>query len=379
MRKKISILGSTGSIGKNVLKIASQLKEQIQVIALAANENIDLLEKQALEHSPEVICVYNSEKAQQLQLRLPHIEVLSEMKGLCQIATYDSVELVVAAMVGAIGLIPTAEAIKAKKNIALANKEVLIAGGSYILPLVKQYGVSLIPIDSEHNAIFQCLKNENPRDINRIILTSSGGPFREWKKEHFPQITPKDALKHPNFNMGAKITIDSSTLMNKGLEVIEAYWLFDVPLDKIEVLIHPQQKVHGLIEFKDGSILAQMSEPDMTIPIQYALTYPKRLKSSLPPYDFTKNKQLNFDQPNPSLFRCLFLAYESLRIGGTMPCFMNAANEILVYRFLNKDITWLEISEKLERLMSEYTSQKATSLEAILEADTLGRYMAHKA
>jgi 1-deoxy-D-xylulose-5-phosphate reductoisomerase len=376
MRKKISVLGSTGSIGKNVLKIAANIKEKVEVVALAANQNIDLLEEQALEHCPKLIAVYDKEQALRLQKRVPNIRVVGGIEGICEVATYHEAETVVAAIVGSIGLIPTIEAIKAKKTIALANKEVLVAAGGVVIPLAKQLGVFIIPVDSEHNAIFQCLDQEEQSSVRRIILTSSGGPFREWKAERLSQITVEDALKHPNFTMGAKITIDSSTMMNKGLEVIEAYWLFGLALEQVEVLVHPQQKIHGMVEFVDGSILAQMCEPDMVIPIQYAMTYPERCRGPLKPYDFINNTRLDFYQPDISKFRCLDLAYEALRTGGTLPCYMNAANEVLVHRFLKKEISWVGISEKLETLMMNHQCSQTLSLEAILEVDTLARQQA---
>lgn len=373
MHRKISLLGSTGSIGRNALKIASKLKEKVKIVALAAKENIDLLEQQAREHQPELIAVYDQEKAKILQKKLPHIRVVGGMEGLCEVAAYPEAEMMVAAIVGAAGLMPTATAIKAGKMIALANKEVLVAGGPYIMPLAKKHGVAMIPVDSEHSAVFQCLHGEDPASVRRLILTSSGGPFREWEQKQLQQVTLSQALKHPNFSMGAKVTIDSSTLMNKGLEVIEAHWLFDVKLDQIEVLIHPQQKIHSMVEFIDGSIMAQMCEPDMIIPIQYAMTYPERCQGQLPVYDFVKNARLDFCQPDVTKFRCLNLAYEALRVGGTLPCYMNAANEILVNRFLKEEITWLDISEKLETLMANYQCSKDISLEAILEVDQEAR------
>jgi 1-deoxy-D-xylulose-5-phosphate reductoisomerase len=231
----------------------------------------------------------------------------------------------------------------------------------------------MIPVDSEHSAVYQCLHREDPASVRRIILTSSGGPFREWEQERLMRIMPEDALKHPNFAMGAKVTIDSSTLMNKGLEVIEAYWLFGVKLDQIEVVIHPQQKIHSMVEFIDGSIMAQMCEPDMLVPIQYAMTYPERCQGLLPPYDFIRNSRMDFYQPNVAKFRCLDLAYEAVRAGGTLPCYMNAANEVLVNRFLKKEIAWSGISEKLERLMMRYRPSQDVSLESILAVDQLAR------
>lgn len=379
MHKKISLLGSTGSIGKNVLKIVSKNKDKFEIVALAAKENIDLLEEQAHEYHPQIITVYDHKKASVLQSKLPHIRVVSGIEGLCEAATYTDTDLVVAALVGATGLSAIALAIKAGKTIALANKEALVAGGAYIMPLAKKHCATIIPVDSEHNAIYQCLHNEKPSSIRRIILTSSGGPFREWNKEDLSKVTVEQALKHPNFAMGAKITVDSSTLMNKGLEVIEAYWLFGVKLEQIEVLVHPQQKIHGMIEFVDGSIIAQMCEPDMLIPIQYAMTYPERHEGLLQPYDFLKNTRLDFYQPDVSKFRCLNLAYEALRSGGTLPCYMNAANEILVDRFLKRQINWASISEKLEHLMEHYSNSQDVSLESILAVDQLARKDALKA
>lgn len=373
MRRKISVLGSTGSIGKNALKIASNNKEKIEIVALAVKENIELLEQQVLEHSPRLVAVYDKAKAVELQKRIPHVRVVGGLEGLCEVATYHEAETVVAAIVGAVGLVPTAEAIKAGKTIALANKEVLVAGGAYIMPLAKKHGVALIPVDSEHSAVFQCLHREDPASVRRIILTSSGGPFREWGLDQLKQAKVEDALKHPNFAMGAKVTIDSSTLMNKGLEVIEAYWLFGVKLEQIEVLVHPQQKIHSMVEFVDGSIMAQLCEPDMIIPIQYAMTYPERCQGLLPPYDFVKNSRMDFYAPDASKFRCLNLAYEALESGGTLPCYMNAANEILVNRFLKKEISWFGISEKLESLMGNYNNTHDTSLESILAVDQLAR------
>lgn len=378
MRKKISILGSTGSIGKNALKVASNNKDTIEIVALAAKENIDLLEQQALEHNPRLIGVYDPEKALVLAKKLPHIRVVGGMEGMCEIAAYQEAEMVLVAIVGAAGLQPTAAAIEAGKTIALANKEVLVAGGAYIMPLAKKHGVTIIPVDSEHSAIYQCLHREDPESVRRLILTSSGGPFREWDHERLTRVTVEDALNHPNFVMGAKVTIDSSTLMNKGLEVIEAHWLFGVDVKQIEVLIHPQQKIHSMVEFTDGSILAQMSEPDMIIPIQYAMTYPKRCQGLLPPYDFIKNARLDFYQPNTSKFRCLKLAYEALSSGGTLACYMNAANEILVNRFLQKEISWADISEKLQSLMESYNNSSNTSLESILSVDLLAREEAQR-
>lgn len=376
MVRKVAILGSTGSIGKNTLKVAANLKEKVEIVALAARSNIDLLEEQARECQPQVIAVFDKEKALILQKRIPHVRVLGGMEGLCEAASLADVDTVVSALVGAAGLLPTAAAIEAKKRIALANKEVLVAAGAYIIPLAKKHGVSLIPVDSEHNAIFQCLDQEDPAAVHRLILTSSGGPFRGWSAEQLKDVTPEKALKHPNFSMGAKITIDSSTLMNKGLEVIEAYWLFGVQIEQIEVLVHPQQKIHSMVEFIDGSILAQMSEPDMLLPIQYAITYPERCPGILEPYDFVRNNRLDFLQPDRSTFRCLDLAYAALKEGGTLPCFMNAVNEVLVGKFLNREIGWTDISSKLETLMGSHQNSHNLDLPSILAVDQMAREQA---
>jgi 1-deoxy-D-xylulose-5-phosphate reductoisomerase len=373
MRRKIAVLGSTGSIGKNALKIAANLPDEIEITALCAHDNIDLLEQQAREFHPRIIGVHDKEKALILQKRLPHMRVLGGIEGICEIAAGPDAEMVLVAIVGAAGLKPTAKAIEAGKMIALANKETLVAGGAYIMPLARKHGVTIIPVDSEHNAIYQCLHREEKKSVRRLILTSSGGPFREWDHERLKHVTLEDALKHPNFAMGAKVTIDSSTLMNKGLEVIEAYWLFDAAIDQIEVLIHPQQKIHSMVEFNDGSILAEMAEPDMLIPIQYAMTYPKRCQGLLPPFDFVKNSRLDFVQPDVSKFRCLKLAYEALSRGGTLACYMNAANEVFVNRFMKREMSWMSISQKLESLMEKYDNTANTSLESILQVDQMAR------
>jgi 1-deoxy-D-xylulose-5-phosphate reductoisomerase len=376
MLKKIAILGSTGSIGKNTLAVAAHLKEKIKVVALAAKSNIDLLEAQAHQFQPQLIAVEDKDKALLLQKRLPQIPVLGGIDGICAVAAFKDADLIVSALVGAAGLLPTAEAIKANKKVALANKEVLVAAGAYIMPLSKLHGVPLIPIDSEHNAIFQCLNQEDPTTIRRLILTGSGGPFRDWTAEQLARVSPEQALKHPNFEMGPKITVDSSTLMNKGLEVIEAYWLFGISVDQIEVLIHPQQKIHSMVEYIDGSIIAQISEPSMLLPIQYALTYPKRCPGVLKPFDWVSNHRLDFLYPNRSAFRCLDLAYLAIKEGGTLPCYMNAVNEVLVGRFLSREIGWLDISIKLEAMMSSYPNSHTVDLSSILEVDQMAREQA---
>jgi 1-deoxy-D-xylulose-5-phosphate reductoisomerase len=371
--KRIAILGSTGSIGQTTLQVARHLSSHIQVVAIAAQENIDLLEKQAYEFQPELIAVFNPEKAKELQKRLPNFSVIPGIEGLKAVASYEKANLVVSAITGTAGLEPTLVAITAGKNVGLANKEALVSGGVLVMQLAKQHGVQLIPIDSEHSAIFQCLLGEKPSSINRLLLTSSGGPFRNYSENQLSTITVEQALQHPTWKMGPKVTIDSSTLMNKGLEVIEAYWLFNVDLDKIEVIIHPQSIIHSMVEFIDYSICAQMGEPSMAVPIQYALTYPDRYSGILKPFDFVKNAHLEFFKPDVEKFRCLRLAYEAIRTGGSLPCYMNAANEILVQRFLNREISWAEISLQLEKLMHAHRVQAVDGLESILAVDAQAR------
>lgn len=372
--KSLSILGSTGSIGKNCLAVARHLgKEKVRITALAARSQIDLLEEQAREFSPEVIAVYDVEKAQELQKKIPHIPVLSGLEGLNAIAVHDSANLVIAAMSGAIGLIPTLAAIKAKKNIGFANKEVLVSGGEIVMSLVKKQGIQFVPIDSELTAIFQCLKGEPTQAVKRILITASGGPFRNFTHEQLDSVTLEHALQHPNYRMGSKVTIDSSTLMNKGLEMIEAFWLFEVPLEKIEVVVHPQQVIHSMVEFIDDSLIAQMGYTDMITPIQYAITYPQREKGTLSPFDFFKYNTLQFFPADTDKFRCLRLAYEAVRAGGSLCCYMNAANEVLVHRFLNKEIGWKEIATRLEELMFRHSICPVHSLEDVLKIDQIAR------
>jgi 1-deoxy-D-xylulose-5-phosphate reductoisomerase len=373
MRKKIAILGSTGSIGTSALQVARHLREEIEVTAIAAKSNIERLEAQALEFSPKFIAVYEESAAKTLQKRLPHIPVLGGMDGLRELASHPDVNFVLLAMTGSAGLLPAISAIEAGKQIGLANKEVMISAGELINGLVKKKGVDLIPVDSEHSALFQCLKGEKKEQVRRLILTASGGPFRNKTLAELSQVTLEEAMSHPNFRMGPKVTIDSSTLMNKGLEMIEAKWFFDIEPSRVEAVIHPQQRIHSCVEFIDGSIIAQMSEPDMLFPIQYAMTYPERKEGILPPYDFFKNETLTFFPPDTEKFRCLNLAMHAMHAGKSYPCFLNAANEVLVDRFLKKQISWVEIGSKLEKLISSHHPQILLTLEAILEVDSLAR------
>lgn len=372
--KQLAILGSTGSIGKSCLAIARHLgKENVEIVALAARNNIDLLEAQAREFHPKIIAVYDYDQAQILQKRLPFIPIVAGSEGLEEVATHEKANLVIAAISGAIGLAPTIAAIKAKKNIGFASKEVLVAAGELVTSLVEKNKIEFIPIDSELTAIFQCIKGESNKTVSRLLITASGGPFRNFTESQLNEVTLEHALNHPNYRMGPKVTIDSSTLMNKGLEMIEAHWLFRMPLEKIEIVIHPQQIIHSMVEFIDNSILAQMGDPDMLTPVQYAITYPKRLNGNLKPFDFAKNSTLQFALPDLNKFRCLKMAYEALRLGGSLPCYMNAINEVLVQQFLHGKIHWKDIATKLETFMSGHKIVPIHALDDLLEVDQLAR------
>ncbi|NGX45933.1 MAG: 1-deoxy-D-xylulose 5-phosphate reductoisomerase [Chlamydiae bacterium] len=376
MIKKIGILGSTGSIGTKALAIARHLPDQLKVTAIAAKSNIDLLEEQAREFQPEVVAVWEKDKALELQKRLPSIPVLAGAEGMDALAVHECVDTLLVSINGAVAIEPTLKAIEARKAIALASKEVLVSAGKLVVERAKALDVSLVPVDSEHTALFQCLKGEKRADVGRLILTASGGPFREKKASEFASIGIEEALSHPNYTMGAKVTIDSSTLMNKGLEMIEAHHLYEVDVDQIEVVVHPEQYIHSMVEFVDGSIMAQLSEPDMLLPIQYALTYPERSSSALPPFDFQRALTWNFSPADTDRFRCLALAYAAAREGGSMPCFMSAANEQLVSRFLEGEISWLSIGQKLESLMEQHSTIHTLSLEALLAVDSMAREQA---
>lgn len=371
---RIALLGSTGSIGTSTLEVALHLGYQIE--ALAANSSVDLIEKQALAFKPKVVALFDSNSAAELRRRQPHMNVLEGMEGILEITRMPSVDAVLNGMLGSIGIEPTIEAIKARKRVLLANKEPLVMAGELIMSLAREYGVEVIPIDSEHSALFQCLNGENKTEVKRLILTASGGPFMHKSTEQLETVTLDEALNHPSWKMGKKITVDSSTLMNKGFEVIEAHHLFNIPLEQIEVVIHPTSVVHSMVEFVDGSTIAQLSPPSMKLPIQYALTYPKRLPGITPSLDLTQAVKLEFFPPDKARFPCLELAYQALREGGSMPCFVNAANEILVERFLNGHISWLEIGQKLETLMQTHHTQHGLDLETLLGCDRLARTLA---
>lgn len=368
--KRLSILGSTGSIGTQALEVVQNL-EELKIVVLTGNENIDLLEKQARQFRPDFVAVMNRQKAEVLKGRLADtgIFVESGMDGLVKAATYEKADTVLTSVVGNVGLKPTFAAISAGKTIALANKETLVSAGQLVMDLAKQKNVSIYPVDSEHSAIFQALQGNQDNPIRRIFLTASGGPFRGKKREELGHISAAEALQHPNWSMGKKITIDSATLMNKGLEVMEAKWLFGVETDQIEVLIHPQSIVHSAVEYEDGAVIAQMGEADMRVPIQYALTYPKRVKNPFPKIDFTRHGSLTFEKPDLETFRCLSLAYQALEVGGTLPAVMNGANEVAVARFLQGDISFLQIPLLIERVMGAYTVKYEYTLEELLEAD----------
>ncbi len=378
--KKILVLGSTGSIGINTLELVRNFPGQFEVTGLSTNSNIDILEKQIEEFKPANVVVVNESKADELKRKIGNkCKVICGEKGLTEISSLDNYDIFVSALVGFAGLSPTIYAIKQKKRIALANKETLVVAGEIIIKLCREYGVELLPIDSEHSAIFQCLVGENKQDISKIILTASGGPFLNKNKNEFDNVTIAEALNHPNWKMGNKITIDSATMMNKGLEIIEAYWLFNLPKEKIDVVIHPQSVIHSMVEFNDGSIKAQLSSPDMKLPILYALTYPKRYNYSGVPTDFKKISQLTFFEPDFDKFTCLKIAYDVIEEGGTAPCVLNAANEIAVEKFLSGAIKFTQIPELIYDALNFIERKSDGSLETIFECDSKTRqYLSNK-
>lgn len=370
--KRITILGSTGSIGTQTLDVVRKNKDKFQVVAISANSSIDLLLEQIMEFSPKYVAVYNKESALKLKEMIPeniNIEVLSGMDGLVKICQLEEVNVVLTAVVGMIGLVPTMAAIKAKKTIALANKETLVTAGELVMSEAKKNNVEILPVDSEHSAIFQCLNGERKQDIEKIILTASGGPFRGKKREELVNVTKNEALKHPNWDMGRKISIDSSTLMNKGLEVIEAKWLFDVDVEDIEVVVHPQSIIHSMVSFRDSSVISQMGCPDMRLPIEYALTYPERLKTDFERLDLAKVATLTFEKPDMETFPCLALAFKALKLGGTYPAALNSANEFLVNEFLNDKIGFYDIPYYIEKTLDCHKNRVNPTLEDILEVD----------
>lgn len=368
--KKIAILGSTGSIGTQTLEVVRANKD-IEVVGMAAGNNISLLEEQIREFSPKTVAVWSEEKARELRVRISDlpVKVVAGMEGLIEIATIPETEILVTAIVGMIGIRPTIAGIEAGKNIALANKETLVTAGHIIMPLAKKHGVSILPVDSEHSAIFQSLQGNEKNAIHKILLTASGGPFRNRKKEELEHIQVEDALKHPNWEMGRKITIDSSTLVNKGLEVIEAKWLFDVKMEQIEVVVQPQSIIHSMVEYVDGAVIAELGTPDMKLPIQYALYYPERRYLPGDRLDFKKLSQITFEEPDMETFYGLRLAYEAGSAGGSLPTVFNAANELAVSKFLNREIRYLEIPEIIGECMRNHKNIMNPSVEEILETE----------
>lgn len=368
--KKIAILGSTGSIGTQTLDIVRE-QGDIKVTALAAGSNIGLLEKQIREFQPKLAAVWDEKHAQELRTRIRDldVDVYSGMEGLIAVSTEEEAEILVTAIVGMLGLRPTVAAIKAGKNIALANKETLVTAGHLIMPLAKECDVSILPVDSEHSAIFQSLNGEEGNRIAKILLTASGGPFRGKKRQELMNMQVEDALKHPNWSMGRKITIDSATLVNKGLEVMEAKWLFDVEPEQIQVVVHPQSVVHSMVEYEDGAVIAQLGTPDMRLPIQYALYYPKRRPLSGKRLDFYELSNLTFEKPDTETFEGLSLAMEAMKQGGNMPTVFNAANERAVALFLDRKIGFLEITEIIAESMNQVKYREQPSLEEILDTE----------
>ena len=368
--KKIAILGSTGSIGTQTLDIVSK-NDDLQVVGIAAGRNIDLLEKQIRQFSPRLAAVGDEKKAQELKLRVQDTDckVVGGMEGLIELAVMEEAEILVTAIVGMIGIRPTVAAICAGKHIALANKETLVTAGHIIMPLAKEHNVKILPVDSEHSAIFQALNGENPKTIEKLLITASGGPFRGKKTEELKNIRVEDALKHPNWAMGQKITIDSATLVNKGLEVMEAKWLFDVDLDRIQVVVQPQSVIHSMIEFKDGSIMAQLGTPDMRLPIQYALYEGERRYLDGERLDFARLASITFENPDMETFKGLPLAMQASKIGGSMPTVFNAANEKAVALFLNRKIGFLDIYEIIENAMNEHEVILNPTVEEIINIE----------
>jgi 1-deoxy-D-xylulose-5-phosphate reductoisomerase len=374
--KAISILGSTGSVGVTTLDVVGLFSDRFRVAAMAAGSNLDLLTEQVKRFHPELVSVATPELAHELapRLRGERVTILHGLEGAIAVATHSDAQLVMSALVGAMGLQPTLAAIKAGKDIAFANKEVLVIAGELITAAVRAHRVRLLPVDSEHNAIFQCLEGRGRDSLKRIILTASGGPFRELPADRFASITIEQALKHPTWKMGSKITIDSATLMNKGLEVIEARWLFDLTAAEVSVVIHPQSVIHSMVEMIDGSVIAEMAIPDMAIPVAYALAYPERLPMThLKPLSLAENSRLTFEEPDLSRFPCLGLAYDALAAGHTMPACLNAANEELVAGFLAGRVRFVDIPRHLEAVMRRHPNSPARTIEDLLETDGWAR------
>ena len=375
-KKQIAILGSTGSIGTQALQVIEEHPELYEAYVLTANNQVELLAEQARKFMPAAVVIANENKYLQLKELLAGlpIQVYAGADALCEVVQAKPIDVVLAAMVGYAGLRPTIKAIEAEKTIALANKETLVVAGELITDLASQYRTPILPVDSEHSAIFQCLEKDNP--LEKVILTASGGPFRTFTMDQLLHVTKEQALKHPNWDMGAKITIDSASMMNKGFEVIEAKWLFDVQPEQIEVVVHPQSVIHSMVQYEDGAVKAQLGMPDMRLPIQYAFSYPKRVRSSFDRLDFSQLTELTFEQPDTKRFRCLALAYEALHQGGNMACILNAANEVVVSAFLHDRISFLRMSEVIEQTMQKVAFVHTPTYEDYVATDAEARRVA---
>nr|MBO2483523.1 1-deoxy-D-xylulose-5-phosphate reductoisomerase [Bacillota bacterium] len=373
-RRKVAVLGSTGSIGRQALEVIEAMPDRFQVVSLAAGRNVDLLARQVARTGARLVAAGDPASAAELRQRVgPGVQVVWGPEGLMQAALDAGADVVVVAVVGAAGLVPTVRALAAGKRVALANKEALVAGGRLVVDALRSGGGTLLPVDSEHSAIFQCLEGEERRSVRRLVLTASGGPFRTATLAEMERATPREALRHPTWSMGGKITVDSATLMNKGLEVIEAHWLFGVGYDQIRVLVHPQSIVHSLVEFVDGSVKAQLGTPDMRLPIQYALCYPDRVPRVWSELSLAAAGALTFEEPDFERFPCLGLAYEAGRAGGTAPAVLNAANEVAVHAFLDGKIGFLDIARCVERVLGAHTVEEAEDLDTVLGADAWAR------
>ena len=378
--KKISLLGSTGSIGQSTLSVVEKFQERFTVVALAAGNNVELLEQQVRKFRPSIVSVVSERSAGDLKKRCSDLSVriLFGVEGMIQVAAADEADITVSAIVGTAGLVPTMAAIRAGKDIALANKEVLVTAGELVMAECRAKGIRILPVDSEHSAIFQCLLAGANTDIRKLVLTASGGPFRSHSKKDLGKVTLAQALKHPNWSMGRKITIDSATLMNKGLEVIEARWLFDIAPEKIKVLVHPQSIVHSMVEYHDGAVVAQLGMPDMRGPIAYALSYPERLSGVSPALDLAKMGTLTFEEPDMDRFPCLAYAFDALRAGGSMPAVLSAANEVAVKYFLEEKIGYTDIARVIRSTMDAHTPSNIRTVEDALKADLWARHEAEK-
>ena len=379
-KRHIAILGSTGSIGRQALDVIRQHKDRFEVELLTANNSSELLIRQALEFLPANVVICNESKYQEVADALqPHdIKVFTGMDSVCALVRSEDIDIVLTALVGFSGLRPTVSAIEAGKIIALANKETLVAGGSVVMALAKKHNAPILPVDSEHSAIFQCLMGAAGNPLTRIHLTASGGPFRSWTKEAIAAVTRNEALKHPQWKMGAKITIDSATMMNKGFEMIEAKWLFGVTPEQIQVVVHPQSVIHSMVQFEDGAVIAQLGIPDMKLPISYAFSYPKRLHSKAPRLDFTQYATLTFEEPDMERFRNLAFAFDAVRKGGNMPCILNAANEVVVAAFLRDEIGFLQMSDVIEKTMAKATFISVPTYEDYVATDAEARKIAEQ-